>query len=73
MQAQQKQCKFSLMIYLCLHYLNCFASLHCEEIDPALETPSGPNGLKISTHTLRDSLKKFNQIFDILLFAIFCP
>ena len=37
-----------------------------------LEPPSGPNGLKISTHTLRDSLKKFiYQIFDILIFRDF--
>ena len=37
-----------------------------------LEPPSGPNGLKINTHTLRDSLKKFiYQIFDILIFRDF--
>ena len=37
-----------------------------------LEPPSGPNGLKFSTHTLRDSLKKFiYQIFDILIFRDF--
>ena len=37
-----------------------------------LEPPSGPNGLKISTHTLRDSFKKFiYQIFDILIFRDF--
>ena len=27
-----------------------------------LEPPSGPNGLKISTHTLRDNLKKFRKM-----------
>ena len=37
-----------------------------------LEPHSGPNGLKISTHTLRDSFKKFiYQIFDILFFRDF--
>ena len=37
-----------------------------------LEPPSGPNWLKFSTHTLRDSLKKFiYQIFDILIFRDF--
>ena len=37
-----------------------------------LEPPSGPNGLKFSTHTLRDSLKKFiYQIFYILIFRDF--
>ena len=37
-----------------------------------LEPPSGPNELKFSTHSLRDSLKKIiYQIFDILIFRDF--
>ena len=38
-----------------------------------LEPPSGPNKLKFSTHTLRDSLKKSSiRFFDILIFRVFC-
>ena len=47
----------------------CTRKMHKIE---CLEPPSGPNGLKFSTHTLRDSLKKFiYQIFDILTFRDF--